>query len=305
MSHRTTRRAFLAAGSAALAVGSAALAAGPADAPSKPLVIDTHVHCFAGSDDASFPYHANAPYRPAAALTPEHLLNCMDGADIQNAVIVHPEPYQDDHRYLEHCLNVGGDRLKGTCLVFPGRPGALKLMRSLVAKLDIVAARVHAFRPDRIPPVGKPELRDWWKQAADLHLAVQLHFAPAYAAGFEPLIREFQGTPVVIDHLGRLLEGTATQRKLVVGWSRYKNTMMKLSSFTPGENQKETAALVRELTDAYGPERMIFGGGFGEGATPETLLAYRRQALEYLAHLSSADQAKILGTNAARLFRFA
>lgn len=78
-----------------------------------PMIVDTHVHCFAG-DDPRFPYHERAPYRPTAVATPEHLLACMDGAGVHRAIIVHPEPYQDDHRYLEHCLTVGNGRFKGT-----------------------------------------------------------------------------------------------------------------------------------------------------------------------------------------------
>ncbi|MEQ9022666.1 MAG: hypothetical protein RLN82_07895 [Pseudomonadales bacterium] len=30
-------------------------------------VVDTHLHCFAGADSQRFPYHEQAPYRPAAA----------------------------------------------------------------------------------------------------------------------------------------------------------------------------------------------------------------------------------------------
>ena len=51
---------------------------------------------------------------------------------------------------------------------------------------------------------GTPELRSLWKHAGDLSLAVQLHFEPRYAPGFEPLIREFPRTTVIIDHLGRI-----------------------------------------------------------------------------------------------------
>ena len=69
--------------------------------------IDTHVHCFAGRDEPTFPYHPDAPYQSAQPATPEHLLKCMDGAGVDFAVIAHPEPYQDDHRYLEHCPEVG------------------------------------------------------------------------------------------------------------------------------------------------------------------------------------------------------
>ena len=109
------RRAFLQAGSIvslAAAGGIMPLIAVPKTAP----VIDTHLHCFAGTKDARFPYHARAPYRPEPAATPEHLLKCMEGAGVSHAIVVHPEPYQDDHRYLEYCLEVGKKRLKGTCL---------------------------------------------------------------------------------------------------------------------------------------------------------------------------------------------
>ena len=51
--------------------------------------------------------------------------------------------------------------------------------------------RVYAYSPDRLPPFGRPELRRLWQLATDHGLLVQLHFVPRYAAGFEPLIREF------------------------------------------------------------------------------------------------------------------
>lgn len=63
--------------------------------------VDTHLHCFAGRNDPRFPYHDLGPYRPAERATPERLLECMDGAGVDFAVAVHPEPYQDDHRNLE------------------------------------------------------------------------------------------------------------------------------------------------------------------------------------------------------------
>src|SRR5262249_49326336 len=121
-------------------------------------IIDTHLHCFAGPDDKLFPYHARAPYKPAAA-TPEMLLKLMDGAGVDFAIVVHPEPYQDDHRYLAHCLEVGKKRLKGTCLVFADQEGSVDQLPELVKKMSIVAVRIHAYAPDRLPPFGKPELR--------------------------------------------------------------------------------------------------------------------------------------------------
>ena len=275
-------------------------------APSKPTLVDTHLHCFAGGEDIRFPYHKRAPYRPAVPATPQHLIKCMDDAGVQFAVVVHPEPYQDDHRYLEYCLNVGKGRLKGTVLLFSDRPGSVEKMPDLAKRMDLIAARVHAYAPDRLPPFGKPELRKLWQRATELGLAIQLHFEPRYAPGFEPLIREFRETRVIIDHLGRPFQGTPREHQVVLNWSRFENTIMKFSSLPAKENypHREIQPVIKQLTDAFGSERMIYGGGFNASATGESYLAAFERGRSYLAHLTSSDQAKILGENAVRLFGF-
>jgi len=278
-----------------------------ADGPERLPIVDTHLHCFAGRD-ARFPYHDRAPYRPETAATPEHLLTCMDEAGVDFAVIVHPEPYQDDHRYLEHCLAVGGPRVKGTCLFFADRPGSVDQMAPLVRRNpgQIVAARVHAYAPGRLPPFGSPQLRYLWKTASDLGLAIQLHFEPRYAPGFEPLIREFSDTTVIIDHLGRPMQGTIEEHAVVIGWSKYPNTVMKVSSL-PDQNRyphRDVRPIMRQLTDAFGAERMIYGGGFNAEATGASYRAYRQRAAALLDHLKPSDRARILGGTAASLFEF-
>lgn len=275
-------------------------------AESETVLVDTHLHCFAGQD-ARFPYHPRGPYQPDQPATPQHLLQCMDGAGVDYAIVVHPEPYQDDHRYLEHCLDVGKGRLKGTILLFSDRPGSLEKMPDLVKRMDVVAARVHAYAPDRLPPFGKPELKKLWRMATELGLAVQLHFEPKYAAGFEPLIREFQETRVIMDHLGRPFQGTPEDHASVIRWSRFPNTIMKLSAIPSTRNypHRDIRPVIRQLTDAWGADRMIYGGGFGADATPESYAAAFERARSYIDHLSAAEQAQILGGTAARAFGFA
>jgi predicted TIM-barrel fold metal-dependent hydrolase len=230
----------------------------------------------------------------------------MDGAGVDHAIIVHPEPYQDDHRYLAHCLDVGKGRLKGTLLVFADREGSLDKLPDLARRLDVVSVRVHAYAPDRLPPFGKPELTRLWKLATEANLAVQLHFEPRYAPGFEPLLREFSETRVIIDHLGRPFQGTPEEHAIVMNWSRFPNTTMKLSAI-PDQRQyphRDIRPVIKTLTDAYGADRMIYGGGFGADATPESYVAAFERARSYIDHLSADDQARILGGNAVRLFEF-
>lgn len=299
-----TRREFLAGASALLAGCSSSQPRRPGNAVP---IVDAHVHCFAGYDNPRYPYHPDAPYKPEPASRPDQLLACMDGAGVDHAIIVHPEPYQDNHDYLEHCLEVGGGRLKGTCLFFAGRPGSLEQMAALVKRCPgVTAARIHAYAPDRLPPFGKPELRGLWKKASDLGLMVQIHFEPRYAPGFEPLIQEFSGATVIIDHLGRPLQGTPEEHARVIGWSRFRNTVIKLSAIPPRTQfpHRDPAPFIRQAVDAFGPDRMIYGGGFGAGATPDSYQAERERLMSFVSHLSAADQDKISGGTAAKLFKF-
>ena len=304
----TTRRQMLSQTASALTASALAGVARAAATNEKASpVVDTHLHCFGGFDP-QFPYHERAPYRPADEASPGHLLKCMDEAAVDYAVVVHPEPYQDNHHYLEYCLAVGGDRLKATCLYFADRPGSVDKMPLLVKRNPgkIIAARVHAYAPGRLPPFGTPELRHLWQTASDLGLAIQLHFEPRYAPGFEPLIKEFSDTTVIIDHLGRPMQGTIEEHKVVLRWARFSNTVMKVSSL-PDQNKyphRDVRPVVKQLTDAFGADRMVYGGGFNAQATGVTYRAYRQQVAELLSHVPADDRAKILGGTAARLFGF-
>lgn len=273
-------------------------------AATKTPVIDMHVHCYAGVADSRFPYHKNAPSRPEEIASPEHLLVCMNGAGVDYAVVVSPEPYQDDHRYLEYCLDIGKGRLKGTILVFADQPGSMDQLPHLAKRGDIIAVRIHAWLPDRLPPFGKPELRQLWKLASDNGLAIQLHFLPRWAEGFEPLIKEFKDTPVIIDHLGRPLQARSPEEYAIVErWGDLPNTIIKISSL--GEvydhPNPELKPYVNQMISAYGLERMIYGGGFDARATPESYRTTREYTRSYLTKFSEADQANVLGGNASRL----
>jgi predicted TIM-barrel fold metal-dependent hydrolase len=298
------RRQFIAASTViASALDSGILSAA---ALSPTPVIDTHVHCFAGPDNTQFPYHPRGPYRPEKATPPEHLLKLMNGAGVDRAIIVHPEPYQDDHRYLEHCLEIGKNRFKGTILVFADQPGSVEKLPDLAKRLPVVAARIHAYGDERLPPFGKPELRRLWQLAGTHGLALQLHFHPRHAPGFEPLIREFPDTRVIVDHLGRPFQGTPETHEKVIRWSEFPNVVMKLSAL-PDAGSKDATELpriIRRLVDAYGADRIIYGGGFSDDATAESYRAERERLAGLLGFLSAEARLKILGGNAARLFKF-
>lgn len=272
------------------------------------LIVDTHTHCFAGKASKDFPYHPRGPYQPEAAAPPELLLERMRQADVAFALVVHPEPYQDDHRYLEHCLKIGKGKLKGTCLFFADKDDAVPRMRELVERHpnQIVALRIHAYALNRLPPFGKPELKRLWQAAGDLGLAVQLNCEPRFAAGFEPYIQEFPRTTVIIDHLGLPFANQPEAHARIMSWARFPNTVMKISGLPDRKKfpERDVAPLLREIVKSFTPRRLIYGGGFNDTADGAAYRAQREEIRAYFAHLPASDQALIFGGNAIRLFGF-
>lgn len=272
-------------------------------------IVDMHTHCFAGKASKDFPYHARGPYQPEEPASPELLLERMKQAGVDFALVVHPEPYQDDHRYLEHCLKVGKKNLKGTCLFFADQPDSVERMQELVRRNpnQIVSLRIHAYAQKRLPPFGKPELKRLWKAAGDLGLAVQLNCEPRFAEGFEPLIKEFPKTLVIIDHLGLPYSNKLEQHAVIMKWARFPNTVMKISGLPDRKKHpdRDVAPILRAMIREFTPRRLIYGGGFNDTPSSDAYRAHREEIRAHFAHLFASDQDLIFGGNAVRLFGFA
>jgi predicted TIM-barrel fold metal-dependent hydrolase len=309
MAFRPTRREWLAGVLSAAAANAAPRPAG--------LLIDTHIHLFAG-DPKAFPYHPNAPYRPEAQTLEDYSV-FVRKAKIDHSVIVHPEPYQDDHRYLEYCFErePSPGFFKGTCLFDPLAADTPERMRALTKKHPkrIVALRIHQMREAGRPPartgpikerdLAAPEMANAWKEAASLGLAIQMHFVPAHAGGIHALASRFPGVKVVLDHLGRPGQGTPGEYEDVLRLAKLPNTHMKLSGWRYASKQDPPHAdlkpLVRRIYDAFGPRRILWGG-LGMNMTDFEQNVATLAALFDFANES--ERALIRGTNAARLFGF-
>jgi predicted TIM-barrel fold metal-dependent hydrolase len=281
----------------------------------KQPLIDTHIHLF---DPAKFPYHPRATYKPEPVLQGDYERFARE-AGISGAVIVHPEPYQDDHSYLEHCFasEATPGFFKGTCLFDPVDPATPGRMRALVKKWPkrIVALRVHAFTPKGGVPLKEGPIRNRdmedprfaaaWDEARSLGLALQFHFMPHHAAGIEKHLMRRPDTKVVLDHLGRPAQGDAGDWEGVLRLARYKNVYFKFSNLNENSKQPHPHAdlkpMIKRAWDAFG-ERRIVWGYFGVN-----LSEFRRYSEWVDFHFDFAtdeQRAKIRGGNAARLYKF-
>ncbi len=309
MSALISRRAWIGG-----ALGSLPLVAKPR--PSG-LLIDTHIHLFA-SDRKRFPYHKNAPYQPEAADLADYK-PFIEQSKIDHVVIVHPEPYQDDHSYLEYCFEhePSPGFFKGTCLYDPLASNTIPRMEALAKKYPgrVVALRVHQMHDRNEKPwtggaiknrdLDDPRMKKLWRKAGDLGMAIQVHFKPFHAPRIEKLAREFSDVPVVLDHLARSGMGTASDFDGVLRLAKLPNTNMKFSGWRYSSKQdhpyRDAKPVVRKAYDAFGPDRMIWGG------LGKTMADFDKavEVFELMFDFApEADRAKISGLTAKKLYRF-
>jgi predicted TIM-barrel fold metal-dependent hydrolase len=281
------------------AISSAALRAA-----ATPPVIETHVHLF---DPDRVPYAPGAPYKPAAYPLESHL-KLVQAAGLAHSVIVHPEPYQDDHRYLEYCFahEPGPGYFKGTCLFDPFRDDTPERLRALVDRWPrrIIAMRIHEVNmtPEAAGPIRNRDMKDprmlaCWKTLAALGVGIQMHFIPGQAPNIHALAAKSPEMTIILDHMGRPADGSDEEYAQVLKLAELPRVVMKYSNWPAYKG--DLNRLTRRIYDAFGPDRMIWG------MLGNTLADYQRQSRrfdELLAFATEADRAKIRGGNAQRLF---
>ena len=263
------------------------------------MIVEWNAHMFS-RDESRYPFHPRAAYRPQADRLPDdplgEYLRRLDEAGIDRAVIVHPEPYGDDHRLVLDCLAREPERLRGTCLFYPDDPDGPRKLADLVQReRRIVAVRFHAHRGKEqyLSGFADPGVRALWERAGELGLMVELHIGPNYAAQSGEAIRAYPGVPVLIDHLAEAKLGTAVEYADVLALAHYPNVWMKLSGLnhfaTDGPLYLSARPFTRLVIDRFGPDQLVLGSG-----SPQIVDAH-------LEHLPDAEREKVKGGNRARL----
>lgn len=263
------------------------------------MIIEWNAHMFS-ADRARYPFHPRAAYRPGPGTgTPDPLadyLARLDAEGIDRAVLVHPEPYGDDHRLILDCLKREPERFWGTSLFYPRDDDAPDKLRALVREEPrIVATRFHAHRGTSayFESFEEPGVRRLWETASDLGLIVELHIGPNFGAEVARVIRDTPGVTVLIDHLAEPDMGTPVEYADILALAQHDAVYMKLSGLAHFAKDAPLYLSARPFTrlviDAFGPDRLVWGGG-----TPGIVDAH-------LDRESNADREKVKGGNLARL----
>jgi len=275
------------------------------------MVIEWNAHMFS-SDTDRYPFHPKANYQPDASRLSSNPLTDymaqMDAVGIDRAVLVHPEPYGDDHRLVLDCLARDRDRFRITSLFYPRDRDAPKKLNDLAeAEPGLVSTRFHAYHASSLKLEGFESGKEHqyldrftdanvvalWEMAASHHLIVELHIGPSFAREVGTVIADHPETIVLIDHLAEPQEGTGPEFADILNLARFDNVYMKLSGFGHFSKDaplfEEAKPFTKWVIDAFGPDRMVWGGGTSKIVDI------------HMANYSEEDRSKVKGLNLKRL----
>ena len=267
------------------------------------MIIEWNAHMFS-SDTSRYPFHDKATYIPKRKSLSSNPLDeyiaTMKKHEIDRAVLVHPEPYGDDHRLALDCVAERPDLFKTTALFYPKDPDAPDKLRSLVKdnKDAIVAFRFHAHEEQRtyLDSFKDANVEELWKTAGDLGLIVELHIGSEYAAQVSELARKYSDSTVLVDHMSEAKYGSAPEYSDVMRMSELENVYMKLSGLNHYADDapfyESVAPFSRWVCDAFGANRVVWGSG-----NPAIVDIH-------LEHWNEADRAKVKGGNLQKLLSF-
>lgn len=287
-------------------------------APVPPLptrIIDSHLHVWASPLEA-----AHYPYTPGQEPTlPGHadfLLERMEEAGVDGALIVQPINHKFDHSYVTSVLKKYPSKFVGCCLANPAEDGdGVKELENLILQDGYRAVRFNPYLWPSGQKMTNQVGKALFSKAGELGAPVgfmcfkglNLHIAE-----IEELCTEFPSTVVILDHLAFCKppitdEETETFSKLIK-LSRFPQVNIKLSALFRVSRKPypydDLSQLLSQVVSSFGANRVMWGSDF-PFVVAECGYKEAKEAISVIAKqvpLSSSELEWILGRTVMQLF---
>lgn len=298
---------------------------GFASSPKKTSIIDTHMHVWA-NDPKRYPFphpylrdfeYKNVPHEA----TVEMLVDDMDRHGCSQAVLVQVIYHGWDNTYVADCVQRFPNRLKAHGLIDPTDNKVAEKLEFWVKEYGLHGMRFSPIYYQNGQHGGDswldaPETHLLWRTAEKLGAVFNFFIGPKQLPKLATMVKAHPEQRVAIDHLSQIDLGgdnPETELRLLLAMAKYPNVWVKVSDLTSvseSGNYPFTDAYpyVKQVYEAFGPDRLLFGTGFPGSARA----AYGRPTLDkevdlvqnVIPFLSDSDREKILGLNALDLWGF-
>ncbi|MBT5872766.1 MAG: amidohydrolase [Candidatus Latescibacteria bacterium] len=278
------------------------------------MIVDTHVHVWE-IDPPRYPIGPTAPSwtsEPDEPGTADELIEDMDDNGVDFTVLVQTSWSTWDNGYIADSVERFPDRFVGHGLIDPQDSGKnAATVRYWMDDRGLVGFRFHPFYYPDQKILTLPENRPMWEELAAQNAVVQFHMRPSDADQVDEIARRYPNMKLLIDHMGypQVDEDPAHFRS-IVELSVHGNTFVKLSDVKGRSREafpfRDTHAYVRQLVDAFGAERSMWGTGYpGRHRTKHNWLNLAdelRLVREGFDFLTDAQRDRILGETAAEVW---
>ncbi|KAL7543091.1 hypothetical protein ACHAXR_012412 [Thalassiosira sp. AJA248-18] len=283
-------------------------------------VIDSHLHVWATADEASskFPYDSpdqTPPSQLQNVASPAALLEQMNEAGVDGALIVQPINHKFDHSYVTNAMKEYPTKFKGVLLHDPSLSPKLAVERlEELVLAGFVGVRFNPY----LWPEGKLMSEDdgcglaVYKRCAELKVPVGVMCFKGLGLHFDDissLISKSPETVLIFDHLGFCAlnaEGDEAFDQLL-SLAKHPNVYVKVSALfrNTGDSDvfpydKVKSRRFIPLLAAFGAERLMMGSDFP--FVIETEGSYNGAVNTVKSWVDGSDRDSVMGGTAERLF---
>lgn len=273
------------------------------------MIIDTHTHLFA-PDVERYPVDPEASYTPEVEGSVELLQQQMASAGVDRALTISPWPYRWDMSYVLDILPANRDWLAVGVLVDPFDPDGPDRLTGFVDR-GVCGLRIQGRILD-MEPLDQSATTPLWRRAAELGITLDVNASQEEYGAVANRARQFPELPIVLDHCGYVsthLYPPEPCVEPVLRMADYPNVYAKLSFIGGASSQPypcdDVHWMVRQIVDAFGPQRCIYGSNFPTPQYNATLSYPETLGLFFEAiDLSDIEREWILGRTAQQLWRW-
>ena len=302
-----SRRDFLQQAAGLVCLSSLARAANTSAPPTARAsgLIDAHVHVW--KKDPRYPWAPETKTPPERDATAEMLLELMQRAGVQQAVLIQVIHYRWDNRYVADVLKQFPKQFRGVARVNPEDPAAPDQLAELTRA---------GFRGVRLSPAADAT-GDWirgplmvplWRRCHELDVPMTLLAPITRMADVSRLLDQFPDLTIVIDHMADSPLRDPAALEPLLALRRFPRVHVKISHTwslsAEAYPYADAHAQIRRLYDAFGPQRLIAGSDWPLVERYCTYAEAIDLARTRIAFLNTEDKRWICGETARRVWRF-
>lgn len=246
------------------------MSSGPLEETSAPNklhgFIDAHVHVW--TDDTNL-YPISPPFTPndmnPRVATPERILQQAQASGVARAVLVQMSYYGCDNSYMLDVIGRSNGVFAGIAVIDWTQADPEQQVLQL-AKRGVRGFRICAEVPAAAAQLTSERLDKMFRCGQQERLAMCFLILPEGLKAVARCCERFPDTPVIIDHLAQI--GTdgifrSEHVQTLCALSKYPEVKVKLSGFyalgAKRPPHDELAPLIRQVYDAFGPKRLMWG----------------------------------------------